>query len=152
MNVCIDCGVDYIYDPNNALGASSSRCTKCRKKDSKINKIIRLFEIAGDRCIKCGYSGSIHALSLFNAIDPLSKPVTQEQLEAQAKKQFVLCLNCKAEIENKVYEMQVISSSPIKVEFYYRQVRVELTKISTYINQSDDVEIVDKTPEDLKKV
>lgn len=152
MNICIDCGDEYLYDPKNPLGASTIRCSSCRKKDSKFNKKARLFEIAGDRCLKCGYSNSIYALHLFNAIDPLHTPKTQEELEQQAHKQFPLCLNCKAEIESKDVEMKVVSRQPIRVEFYQTRIEVIKTKLEDFNKIESNVEIVDEEPKEFRQV
>lgn len=142
--ICVDCGCDYEYDSNSPLGASSLRCSSCRKKNTRFTKKAKLFEIAGSRCLKCGYSGSIDALQLMDASFPLKKPETQEQLEAQAKKQFTICLNCKAELDSKYYQFKVVSIDPVRVEFYLRSVRMILEKIEPKgeMITDSDVEII----------
>lgn len=143
MNICISCGIEYQYDSNNPLGASSVHCCGCRKKNTKFNKLSRLFEIAGTRCLKCGYNRSIYALKLMDAVAPITAIKTQEQQEKQAHKQFPLCLNCDMEIKVGDVEMKVISSNPIKVEFYLKEVQVTKTKIEQdYHTIIPNVEIV----------
>lgn len=134
VNICIDCGKEYEYDSGNALGASSIRCCNCRKKDSALNKKLILFSIAGNEvasCRKCGYRRSIHALTLIDTKEVLSKPKTQEEKEKFARSQYILCLNCQAEIQSGEVEAKVVNRNtyPIKVEFYFKNVIVEKTKI-----------------------
>lgn len=152
MNICIDCGTEYHYDRSNPLGSSSIRCSKCRKKDTKLKKKLRLYEIAGSKCLKCGYSRSIHALKLMDAIEPLHPSRTQEELEQQAKQQFPICLNCLAEIQNREVEMKVTSRSPIKVEFYLTEVQVIKSKLETVSISQDviQVEVTQNEPTEFR--
>lgn len=136
---CIDCGGDYEYDANNPLGSSSLRCCPCRQKNSTFAKRVRLFEIAGGRCLKCGYTGSIEALKLIDAVLPLNgAPKTQEEKELQAHKQYTICLNCDAEINAKMYIAKIIQvpnshhpNAKVLVEFYLKDVSVVYTKVET---------------------
>lgn len=150
MNTCLDCGADYHYDPDNALGASSLRCPKCRKKDSEKNKKIILFNIAGKdviRCRKCGYARSWSAIVLADTTNFINPATTQEEREARAKTQYLLCLNCAAEIKSGEVEAKVINSKvyPVEVEFYERQVQIVKTKITpivSYNHNAIEAEIV----------
>lgn len=135
--ICIDCGSDYSYDADNPLGSSSLRCCRCRQKNSAFAKRARLFEIAGGRCAKCGYSGSIEALKLIDAVLPINgPPKTQEEKELQAHKQYTICLNCDAEINAKMYLAKIVSvpsaanpDQKVVVEFYLKDVQVVYTKV-----------------------
>ncbi len=151
MNTCIDCGYDYNYDPNNPLGSSSVRCCKCRKKQSKLNIKFNLLEIAGDgnvSCRKCGYSRSVSALKLLDAVDPIVKPKTKQQLEAQARKQFIVCLNCEAEIQSDQVSIKTTNHTvyPVLVSFYESKVVVQ--EIETPFNSpSFKMEVTKDSPE-----
>ena len=143
MNTCIDCGCDYEYNASNPLGASSSRCPRCRKKDSSSNKKIILFNESSNNnivCRKCSYRGSIHALVLIDGVERLAKPKTFEEELKNAKTSFILCLNCQAEIKSNEVEYKVKDSKvyPIVVEFYSRHVTVVKSKLET-LNFSSDV-------------
>lgn len=146
MNICRDCGEDYIYDSDKPLGSSSVRCAKCRKKNSKLNIKFELLEISGDGnigCRKCGYQKNASALILIDAVTPLSKPKTKEELKAHARKQFVLCLNCNAEIESEQVSVKINNANtyPVIVSFY--ESRVVIEQISTPFNyESEKVEVV----------
>lgn len=150
MNICLDCGGDYSYDPNKPLGASSSRCSKCRKRDTIKQKKIALLMIAGHgvlQCRKCGYSRCTSALLLKDAVGFMNEVSSQEEKEIRARSQFILCLNCDAEIESNEVESKVTNSKsyPVEVEFYSREVRVVSTKIEpvvSYHHEYSDVEIV----------
>lgn len=143
--ICLDCGDDYEYDSNNPLGSSAIRCCPCRKKNSAFAKRARLYEIAGSRCLKCGYSGHIDALKLVDAVLPINgPPKTQEEKELQASKQYTICLNCEAEISSKMYVARITSTKPVKVEFYLKDVSVVYTKVEPVadIITDTDLEIV----------
>lgn len=145
MKICISCGNDYEYDCNRPLGASSERCSRCRKKQSILNKKIELLNIASNnnpKCFKCGYRNPT-GLILIDGVLPLIKPRNETQLKLQAKRQFVLCLNCNSELQNNLIEIKVIDVSiqPIKVEIYEVKVEVVRQKLSTSINYKDGSEI-----------
>lgn len=153
---CIDCGNDYNYDPNNPLGSSRDRCSTCRKKDSARNKKIILLEIAGAGspvCRMCGYS-DISGLTLLNAIEPLTKPTTQKELEAQAKRQFIVCLNCKAKVDAGEVSYRVVDSKPpMDIQFYSRHVHIRHVPIEAAVKFSHDVietEITTREPENVR--
>jgi DNA-directed RNA polymerase subunit M/transcription elongation factor TFIIS len=131
---CRDCGEAYIYDSSNPLGCSSVRCCKCRKKNSKLNIKFALMEIAGDgvvACRKCGYNRNVSALKLVDAVLPLSKPKTKYEIENQATRQYIICLNCDAEIHSEQVSVRVTDarSYPVLVSFYESRMIVE--EIST---------------------
>jgi Zn ribbon nucleic-acid-binding protein len=154
MNTCIDCGCDYEYDASNPLGASSTRCPKCRKKDSAANKKIILFNEASNSnimCRKCGYQNNINALVLVDGVERLHKPKTFDQEVANAKTQFILCLNCQAEIKSSEVEFKVTDSKsyPIHVEFYSRHVTVVKEKLKSFNFSSNviEAEITGDNPE-----
>jgi len=144
MNICIECGTDYDYNPSKPLGASSERCCSCRKKDSEKNKKIILFNIASSgnpMCRKCGYRSSVSAMTLINAVTPIGKlPDGFEDKKKQAEKQFIVCLNCKAELDANEAEFKVLSSkcTPVDVEFYSRKVTVVREKIKQVVTYTDD--------------
>jgi len=150
---CISCGSEYDYDPSNPLGCSSERCSRCRKRDSILNKKIILFNIAGNgtiQCRKCGYRDCIGALTLVDGKSYLDDPPK----EVRAKTQFILCLNCDAEIKNGAAEFKVIDSKcyPIEVEFYSTKVVVVKTKLESFISYSHDAqeaEVVRGAPEGI---
>ena len=162
MNICIDCGSDYFYDPSKPLGASSERCPSCRKKDSEKNKKIILFNIASAgtvaMCRKCGYKNSPSAFVLMNAVALLGKPPDSfEEKKKQAERQFIVCLNCKAEIDSNEVEYKVTDSKsrPVKVEFYSRKVQIVREKIDPIVEFSSDAveaEVVTDDPfNDIKR-
>ncbi len=156
MNICLDCGEDYNYDPSNPLGASSTRCPKCRKRDSVKNKKLKLFLIAGHgvaKCRKCGYNNSINALNLIDGVSFLDPPSP----EVKAKQQFILCNNCKAEIDSHEIEFKVTNSkvTPIEVSFFLREVKVIRTEIKPsveYHHDYQEVEIADNGGENARVV
>jgi hypothetical protein len=132
--ICVDCGSDYSYDPNNPKGASSLRCTSCRKKDTKHNQKSDLLAIAGEgnhSCYKCGYSSSISALNLYDLVEPLNKPTSFEEKKKQAEKQMVICNNCLAEINSGDIKININSVSPKSVSFLFARVVLELSKTET---------------------
>ncbi len=87
----------------------------------------------------CGYS-NISGLTLIDGIEYLIKPSTQKEREANAKKQFIVCLNCEAQIKSGEVEFKVIDSKcfPINVEFYSRHVRVVKEKIEPKVNYGSE--------------
>ena len=152
MNICIDCGRDYIYDPNNPKGSSAYRCSNCRKKETELQKKIKLFSIASNgppSCRCCNYSKSERALSLIDAVNFLEKASNQEEKEKQAKRQFVVCLNCKARIDGGELEFKINDSSSCPVNVSFFETKVIVTKERKEIkveNKSQDaleVEIVE---------
>jgi len=148
--VCIDCGNDYKYDPNRPLGASTSRCPTCRKKDTAKQKTIALMMIAGHgvlQCRKCGYRNCSSALVLKDGIAFLDEASSQEEKEHRAKSQFILCLNCNAEIQSNQVTLKVTNAKvyPIEVEFYAREVRVVSTRIEAVVNYNSDYQDVEVT-------
>lgn len=143
-NLCIDCGYEYEYDTSKPLGSSSVRCCKCRRKDSLKNKKKELLNIAGKgsiQCRKCGYGNSVHALNLMDGINTLEKLSSQEK----AATQFILCNNCKTEVEANEVEFKVVSKNyPIEVDFFTREVvvvRKQIKPIVEYHHEFQDVEI-----------
>jgi hypothetical protein len=154
---CIDCGEEYEYNPSKPLGASSARCSRCRKRDSILNKKIILFNIAGNgnlQCRKCGYKDCVSALTLLDGKSFLGDPKTQDEKEVRAKSQFILCLNCDAEIKQCLFEFKVIDSScyPIEVEFYSLKVTIVKEKITpkvSYTHDAREAEIVGDSPEGI---
>src|SRR6478735_1881537 len=150
MNVCIDCGSDYKYDSSNALGASSIRCAKCRKRDTKKQKRISILMIAGNgvlQCRKCGYRSCSGALILVDGVSSIDQPTSREEKERRARAQFLLCLYCSAEINSSEVEFNVTDSKfyPIKVEFYAREVRIVKTKLEAVVNYNREFEDVEVT-------
>lgn len=146
MNTCIECGDDYPYDPSNPLGASSVHCPRCRKRQSKLNKKIILFNIAGNgkiQCRSCGYSRSVNAIVLINGVNFLNENPNEEEKKLQAKQQFLLCLCCDAQVKAGEVDFRVTNSkvSPICVEFYERKVVVcvEKRRMEAAVNYSSDV-------------
>lgn len=154
---CIDCGEEYNWNPSHSLGASSTRCARCRKRSSVLNKKIILFNIAGNgnpQCRKCGYKDCIGSLTLLDGKSYLGDPKTQEEKEVRAKSQFILCLNCDAEIKHGMFEFRVIDSScyPIEVEFYSLKVTIVKEKIESkvsYTHDAREAEIVGDAPEGI---
>jgi LSD1 subclass zinc finger protein len=154
MNICIDCGNTYEYNSDKPKGASSVRCAECRKKDTKYSQKYKLLNIAGEEnisCYRCGYSRSIYALTLYDIVDPLIKPVTQEEKEKQAKNQIILCLNCLQEIKDGDIKINVNSSHPKSVSFFEAKVILQCT--STEIRkEKTNVEIVEEIPREATRV
>lgn len=142
-NLCIDCGSEYEYDYSRPLGSSSSRCAKCRKRDTIKAKKMALLMIAGvssTQCRKCGYNNSIHALNLIDGVATLCDQTPEEK----ATTQFILCNNCKAEVEANEVEFKVTSKSyPISVEFYIREVKIVRTQIKPSVEYHQDYESVE---------
>lgn len=153
--VCLDCGSDYEYDSDRALGASSIRCCNCRKKDSVNNKKIILFSTACNNgvmeCRKCGYKKCANALVLADTKVPFSPANTQEKKEAFARSQYLLCLNCQEEIRSGQIEAAVINSEcyPVDVEFFEREVVVVKKKVNSVKYSTDviETEITTDSPE-----
>lgn len=86
----------------------------------------------------CGYS-KISGLTLIDAVLPLVKPTTEKEKEKQAEQQFILCLNCEAQLSAREMQFKVISSThPMEIEFYSRHVRVIEEKLTPKINYSHD--------------
>jgi hypothetical protein len=92
-------------------GRGSYRCKKCRSlavsNRRKRNKIA-LVEHFGGKCVKCGYSKYIGALS-FHHLDPSQKDFklssgdtrSLSKLIVEAKKCILVCNNCHAEIHGE---------------------------------------------------
>lgn len=157
MNTCLDCGKDYKYDPNDPRGASSLRCPACRKRETIKNKKIILFNIAGNgtiQCRKCGYSRCENAITLADTTNFLNKATTQEEKENRAKSQYLLCLNCEAEIKSGEVEAEVVNSKsyPVVVRFYEKEVRIVRTEIKPSVEYSNDVSDVEVTTSDPASV
>ena len=98
--------------------------------------------IAGNgnmRCRKCGYDRPC-SLNLMDAVSRLEISTTQEQREAAARTQFILCNNCLGELQANEVEFKVTDSKvyPVEVEFYSRFVRVVRQKIEAKVNYSHD--------------
>ena len=89
------------------------RCKKCAVESvvrRTRNKKIKLVEIFGGKCNKCGYDKCMGALQ-FHHIDPsnksfgiasMAKNASLEKLVAEAKKCILLCANCHAETEYSI--------------------------------------------------
>lgn len=142
MKTCISCGNDYPYDCNKPLGSSADRCSRCRKHQTILNKKIVLLDIASNdnpKCYKCGYHNPT-GLILIDGIKPLFKPKNEIQQSVQAKKQFILCLNCNSELEHNLIEVNVVDSKsyPIKVEMYEVNVQVVKKQIQPTIIYNDE--------------
>ena len=88
------------------------RCLRCRseavsKRRRKLKK--KLVEYFGGKCIKCGYSKCIWALT-FHHKDPKEKDFTissgdtraWKTLLGEAKKCDLVCMNCHAELHYEV--------------------------------------------------
>lgn len=106
--------------------------------------------IAGNsvlQCRKCGYRGCSDALTMVDGIAFMDQPSSQEEKERRAKSQFLLCLNCKAEVDASEVEFKVTDSKfyPIKVEFYAREVRIVKTKLEAVVNYNREFEDVEVT-------
>src|SRR6478609_8321502 len=148
---CLDCGVDYEYNSQKSMGASSERCSSCRKKDSAKNKHLEILEVAGNgiaRCRKCGYSGCVTALRFIDAVALLGKNAeSHDDKMERAKTQFILCLNCEEEVRSSTIEFKVINAKvyPVEVEFYSRKVTVVRNKIESFVDYNhefQDTEVV----------
>lgn len=160
MNQCLDCGDPYSYDPSNPLGASAERCSACRKRETTRRKKIILFSVASwgypIRCAKCGYDRSVNALQLMDARAYLHEPKTQEEKEKRAKEQYILCLNCAAEVKFREVEAKAIipKDGPPMVEFYETKVTVVKQKLPTFKERTQDAieaEVVTDAPEGTKR-
>lgn len=140
---CIDCGIEYDYNPSKPLGCSSLRCRKCRKKQTELNKKLILILLAGNgkaECRKCSYSRSSSPLRMVDATSHLYRATSQREREDRARRsQFVLCLNCLAEIDANEVEYKVSSTDPVQVEFYSRHVTVVKEKLKSVEAPSSDV-------------
>jgi hypothetical protein len=72
----------------------------------------------------------------------LDPATTQEEKEKRAKTQYLLCLNCAAEIKSNEVEAKIINTKvyPVEVEFYERRVQVVKTKLNSITYSSDVIE------------
>ena len=98
--------------------------------------------IAGNgapQCRMCGYS-IISGLTLIDGVSYLAKPTSDADRRVNAKKQFILCLNCEAQLKANEVEFKVINSKsyPIEVEFYSRHVRVITEKIEPKVKYGSE--------------
>jgi len=129
------------------MGASSTRCAKCRKRDTKKNKHLSLLLIAGNgtaQCRMCRYGRCTSALYLKDAVAVLGPTMKPED---RAKRQYILCFNCNEEVECGQVEAKVTNSKvyPVEVSFYSREVTVVRKQITTavaYTQDTHDTEIV----------
>jgi len=141
-NICLDCGDDYEYTPGHSLGASSTRCSKCRKRDTKRQKHINLLMIAGNgtvQCRMCRYNKWAGSLLLKDAVALLSGDNSIAP-ETRARKQYILCLNCNEEVASNQVEVKVTNSKayPVEVSFYSREVTIVRKQITTSVNYQPD--------------
>lgn len=77
---------------------------------------------------------------MTDTVSYLSKATTHEEKEHRAKTQYLLCLNCSAEIKAGEVEAKVINSKsyPVVVEFYEREITVVKKKIEARVNYSNN--------------
>jgi hypothetical protein len=83
---------------------------------------------------------------LIDTYEPLKKPVTQEEKLAYAKSQYIICDNCKKEIEAQlvIVEVKDKNSSPISLAFYEREVTIVKNKLDDYQPVIPDMEVLPK--------
>lgn len=147
---CMDCGGSYNYDSDNARGASADRCARCRKKETARKWIYHLMGLASKgnpECRKCGYKKSVYGLSLIPGRVYLHAATDQPAEENRALQGFLLCKNCEAECDKGLFEVKIIdlSVTPIKVEFYEKNVReISIKPFVEYSEDAQEFEIVDK--------
>lgn len=63
----------------------------------------------------------------MDAVVPIKKPETKQEIEHHTSKQFVSCLNCKARLERNEISFDVTSIDPLEVFFY--ESKVEIVKV-----------------------
>lgn len=88
------------------------RCQKCQYAacyKRRVGMKAKLVALFGGKCVKCGYSKSIRALS-FHHRDPTTKlfgiggqGYSWKRTVAEAQKCDLLCANCHAEIEEELF-------------------------------------------------
>jgi len=140
--ICLDCGDDYEYTPGHSLGASSTRCAKCRKRDTKRQKHVNLLMIAGNgtvQCRMCRYNKCTSALLLKDAVALLSGDSSMTP-ETKARRQYILCLNCNEEVASSKVEVKVTNSKsyPVEVSFFIKEVTIVRKQITSAVNYTPD--------------
>jgi hypothetical protein len=110
--ICQWCGRRYAYDYRK--GHTQKRCNSCRT--NVVRKIQRrkerLVELMGGACEICGYRTCLRVLS-FHHLDPATKRFniagslsrSWRELESEASRCALLCMNCHVEVENGVTEV-----------------------------------------------
>lgn len=155
-NICLSCGRDYAYDSANPKGASNKHCSNCRKKNTKRLKKLCLLNIATNDDVKCRICGYAKCIDALNLMDTRSFLVAPEEKE-RAMSQYVLCNNCKAEVDSGDVEFQVNDSKkyPVDVSFFVTNVVIkkEYKQIRSQDVQSlEKTEVVNIVPEEIKDV
>jgi hypothetical protein len=103
MNKCKYCGKVYFYD--RSKGHRKDICKSCRTRLYRYDLKKKLVDIAGGKCIVCGYNKCIRALD-FHHRNPsekkfsLSTPDSHKinDLIIEINKCDLLCANCHREI------------------------------------------------------
>ena len=117
MTLCIVCNV-YLRGKQKRFCSPSckskgqSNSVYKHQKDRGLQRKNRLLIQAGGKCIRCGYSKCMRALT-FHHRDPSTKSFPldarscagrpQEILNIEAAKCDLLCFNCHMEIEEELY-------------------------------------------------
>lgn len=158
--LCVGCGLSYNYDPSDPKGATSVLCPSCQKRESRKKKRYDLLLIAGNgevQCRCCGYRKFPYALNLLGVKDYLLSSPTDED---KARSSCLVCLNCKAAIDNGDIKYTVVNANcyPVEVNFYETQVTVVEQPIKEHLRRTDssaiDMEVVHEKekPGELRSV
>lgn len=113
--VCLTCG-GAVYRKRNYCNTCTSRRRRARLRD-------RLFELAGDRCVVCGYGGKDKWCALdFHHRDPstkkfevnvtISASIAWEKVVEEVEKCAVLCARCHREYHGGLIPDELLAQSP----------------------------------------
>lgn len=154
---CCACGQVYDYISTNPLGASSTFCPSCQKRQAKQKKKFNLLLIAGNgqiQCRACGYRKYPYAIIMRPARDYIHKP----EPEVEAKTGYLVCLNCNAAIDSGDIKVQIVNTKeyPVVLEIYDQRVTVEDVRMNQHIPSGDaeELEVVNErqTPTEFRNV
>jgi len=109
---CSLCGREYVYKKSNRQGHRRTTCNTCTTNEWRRKTKIRLADILGGACKKCGYSRCVAALEFHHPAGEKefslssSKMCNWNKMKAEALKCELLCANCHrethAELDAKV--------------------------------------------------
>jgi hypothetical protein len=96
MCVCQYCNKNF----NKKKNQGSKTCLSCQTTKRRWKSRIKLLEMLGNKCVKCGFSGSPASLQ-FHHVNPgnkkytlFSKNLLRKDRYEEARKCVILCANC----------------------------------------------------------